>query len=228
MNGMILSKWTCCLSLALGTLPLFGQGKPARGPVELRVDNLRTPLGIDDPAPRFSWQLRDSTQGARQTAYEVDVSASADALAEGKSDVWTSGRVDGAQSINVSYHGPALAPGKRYFWRVKLWDAAGHPYPAGETSWWETGLLLQDAWNAAWIGYETPEEAAVRHAKAQWIASPEFKDLAAEKTAEQHFAYRGAALLSKTVRNATLYAACQDTVSAWVNGVQVLLADPLP
>ena len=140
----------------------------------------------------------------------------------------TSGRIDGAQSINISYHGPALAPGKRYFWRVKVWGAAGNPYPAHETSWWETGLLIQEAWNAPWIGYETPEENAVRHAKAQWIVSPEFKDLAAEKSPEQHFAFRGMATLSKPVRNATLYATCQDTVSAWVNGVQVLLADPLP
>jgi hypothetical protein len=41
------------------------------GPVELRVDDLKTPLGIDDPAPRFSWQLDDPAPGARQTAYEV-------------------------------------------------------------------------------------------------------------------------------------------------------------
>ena len=130
--------------------------------------------------------------------------------------------------MNVSYHGPALTAGKRYYWRVKVWDASGKLYPQSETSWWETGLLIQDAWNAPWIGYETPEEAAVRHAKAQWVVSPEFKELAAEKGAEQHFAYRGMAALDKPVRSATLYATCQDTVSAWVNGIQVLLADPLP
>src|SRR5580692_12750378 len=31
----------------------------AAGPVELRVDNLKTPLGIDDARPSFSWQLED-------------------------------------------------------------------------------------------------------------------------------------------------------------------------
>jgi alpha-L-rhamnosidase len=214
--------------LGLVWLPLLSQVQPARGPVELRVDNLRTPLGIDDPAPRFSWQLSDSRQGARQTAYQVDVASSADELAERKADVWSSGRIDGSQSMNVSYRGPALASGKRYFWRVKVWDAAGNPYPDHETSWWETGLLIQDAWNAPWVGFETTEEAAVRQAKAQWIVSPEFKQLAAEKAPEQHFAYRGVATVNKPVREATLYATCQDTVSAWVNGVQVLLADPLP
>src|SRR6266700_91941 len=228
MNGKIIRNFAWGVALAFAQLASFTQAPPTRGPVELRVDNLRTPLGIDDPAPRFSWQLRDSAQGARQTAYQVDVASSAAGLTKDKADVWTSGRIDGAQSMNVSYHGPALAAGKRYYWRVKVWDAAGKLYPPSETAWWETGLLIQDAWNAPWIGYETPEEAAVRRAKAQWIASPEFKELAADKGPEQHFAYRGMAKLDKPVRSATLYATCQDTVSAWVNGVQVLLADPLP
>jgi alpha-L-rhamnosidase len=203
-------------------------GQAARGPVELRVDNLKTPLGIDDPAPRFSWQLRDSARDARQAAYEVMVSSTSVALAQGKADVWTSGRVDSSQSMNVAYKGPAQAAGKRYYWRVKVWNADGKLYPQSEISWWETGLLDHDPWHAEWIGYETQEEAAVRHAPAQWIASPQFKELTAEKAPEQHFAYRGKATLDKPVRNATLYATCQDTVSAWVNGTQVLLADPLP
>jgi alpha-L-rhamnosidase len=204
------------------------QGQPARGPVELRVDNLKTPLGIDDPALRFSWQLRDSARGALQTAYEVMVASTTAALRQGKADVWTSGRVDSSQSMNVAYKGPAQVPGKRYYWRVKVWDPTGKLYPESEISWWETGLLDHDPWHAEWIGYETQEEAAVRHAPAQWIASPEFKELAAEKAPEQHFAYRATATLDKPVRDATLFATCEDTVSAWVNGTQVLLADPLP
>ena len=53
--------------LVLGAiaLPLAGlEAQACAGPVELRVDNLKTPLGIDDPAPRFSWQLHDP-RGAR-------------------------------------------------------------------------------------------------------------------------------------------------------------------
>jgi alpha-L-rhamnosidase len=172
-------------SLVLGTttMPLFGAAPPTRGPVELRVDNLPTPLGIDDPAPHFSWQLRDPAQGARQTAYQVDVASTAAALNQGKADVWTSGRENGAQSLNVSYHGPTLKPGKRYYWRVKVWDAAGKAYPQSETSWWETGLLIQDAWNAPWIGYETPEEAA---REGTVDRDPRVQNLVVEKGPEQH------------------------------------------
>jgi alpha-L-rhamnosidase len=226
MNRKHAALWSLVFGMA--TLPLVGAAPPARGPAELRVDNLRTPLGIDDPAPRFSWQLKDPAQGARQTAYQVDVASTSAALNQPKADVWSSGRESGAQSLNVTYKGPALKASKRYYWRVRLWDASGNEYPASQTSWWETGLMTQEAWNAPWIGFETPEEAAVRGAKAQWITSPEYKELAAEKGAEQHFAFRGMATLDKPVRSATLYATCQDTISAWVNGIQVLLADPLP
>ena len=64
-------------------------------------------------------------------------------------------------------------PSTRYFWRVKVWDAAGKPYPESATSWWETGLLKQEDWRGQWIGFETPEEDAVRHAPAAWITSPD-------------------------------------------------------
>ncbi len=216
------------LVLTAATLGLRAQTPEAKGPVALEVDNLAMPLGIDDPTPAFSWQLHDTAHGARQTAYEVVVASTSAAAGEGKGDIWDSGRIASAQSMNVRYQGPALTPSTRYFWRVKMWDAAGKPYADSEVGWWETGLLNRDGWSAAWIGYETPEESAVRHAHAEWIANPDFKAVAAEKAPEQHFAYRDILTLAKPVRSATLYATCEDTVSAWVNGSEALKADPLP
>jgi alpha-L-rhamnosidase len=198
------------------------------GPVDLRVDNLPAPLGIDDSVPRFSWKLLDPSRGARQTAYEVQVASSADQLRQNKADVWDSGRTEGGQSLNIRFSGGPLSASKRYFWRVKVWGEAGKAYPESEISWWETGLMSQDAWRSAWIGYETAEEDAVRHAPAKWITSPDAKTLAAEKVNERHFAYRTKVTLAKPVRHVSLYTTGQDTVSAWVNGAKVLSADPLP
>ncbi len=198
------------------------------GPVELQVDNLKNPLGIDDGKPRFSWQLNDAAQGARQTAYEVQVASSEGLLQQDKADVWDSGRVESSQSLNVAYAGPVVAASTRYFWRVKVWGAPGTAYPESEISWWETGLLKEDGWHASWIGYETAEEAAVRQAPAGWIASPDVKELAVEKGKEQRFAFRATVTLDKPVRQAALFATGQDTVSAWVNGAQVLEAQALP
>ena len=228
MEKLSLRGRVFCAALSLAALPSLGLAVSASGPVELRVDTLQTPLGIDDPAPSFSWQLRDPAIGARQSAYEVQVATTAAGLTEGKIDLWDSGRVSSSQSLNIRYQGPPLEPSKRYFWRVLIWDTAGKPYPESETSWWETGLMTQGAWHAAWIGYETKEEAAVRNAKAAWVSSADAQTLASEKLPEQHFSYRATTTIDGAVRTATLYATCEDTVSAWVNGTEVLKANPLP
>jgi alpha-L-rhamnosidase len=200
----------------------------ATGPAALQVDNLKTPLGIDDPSPKFSWQLHDGANGAKQSAYQLQVATSVELLQAGKPDVWDSGRVTSNQSLNIPYAGPALQPSTRYYWRVALWDAESKPYPATTPSWWETGLMNQDAWKADWIGYETPEEATVRHAPAEWIANPDAKTPAVGNGPEQRFDYRTNITLAKPVRFAALFATGQDTVSAWINGAQVLTEDPLP
>ena len=221
--------WTWALVLSATAGPAVAQqAVTTTGPVELRVDNLKSPLGIDDPAPKFSWQLRDAETGAKQTAYEVQVASSPELLAQGKADVWDSGRVTSGQSLNVRCGGPALKPSTRSFWRVKLWGVNGKAYTASETAWYETGLMNQDAWKAQWIGYETPEEATVRHAPADWIANPDAKSPTIAKDAEQRFAYRTTITLPQAVKFAALYATGQDTVAAWVNGAQALTEDPLP
>jgi alpha-L-rhamnosidase len=198
------------------------------GPVGLRVDNLPNPLGIDDPAPKFSWQLHDPAHGAKQTAYEVEVASSAALLKADKPDIWTSGKADGAQSLNVRYSGRELKPSTRYFWRVTVWGADGKAYAPSAASWWETGLMSEAAWRGAWIGYETPEEATVRNATANWIASPDAATLAAVRGREQRFAYRTVVNLAKPVKSAALYATAQETAAAWVNGAQVIEEEPLP
>jgi alpha-L-rhamnosidase len=228
-------KCTCAIVsgflLAAAAHPLPAQPGAAAdesGPIELRVDNLPTPLGIDDPAPRFSWQLKDRALGALQTAYEVQIASSDEFLRQDKPDIWDSGRIKSGASLNIRYEGPALKPGTRYYWRVKLWGAAGSPYTPAASTWWETGLLTQDAWRADWIGYETPEEAAVRHAPAVWIANPDASALAAEKLPQQRIAYRQTITLTKPVKSAALFSTGQDTVSAWINGAQVLTAGAFP
>ncbi|HWE84302.1 MAG TPA: family 78 glycoside hydrolase catalytic domain [Terracidiphilus sp.] len=214
---------TMCLT-ALIPLPAIA----APGPAQLRVDNLTDPLGIDDPTPKLSWQLDDAARGAKQTAYQVDVFASPDGMSEVKLAYWSSGRVEGSQSLNVSYGGPALKASTRYYWRVTVWGADGKPYAASEPAWFETGLMNQEAWKGQWIGYETTEEAAVRHATAQWIASPDTAALAKEKAFPERFAYRTVIRVDKPVKAAALFATAQDTAAAWINGAQVMEASSYP
>jgi alpha-L-rhamnosidase len=217
----------------------YGQ---AAGPVHLQVDNLDDPLGIDDASPRFSWQLSDATQGARQSAYRVLVATRPELLTNGKADVWDSGKVTSGQSLNVKYAGAAVKPSTRYFWRVEVWGSQAHDgrgpvrgdpadeneYPASAMAWWETGLLNQSAWRGEWIGWETPEEAAVRKAPAKWIANPDVVPGTAKKNSEQIFAYRTSFHIERPVERALLSATGEDTVWAWVNGEQVMTAAAYP
>jgi alpha-L-rhamnosidase len=225
------------LAIAAASFTAAGQAKTAAAKlVELRVDDLNAPLGIDDPTPRFSWQLSDSARGAMQAAYEVEVFASSALAAANKPD-WSSGRVDSGQSLNVRYAGPVLEPSHRYTLRVKVWAshgaaAAGTTSVSAESN-WETGLLRQDAWHADWIGYETAEEAAVRHAQAAWVTSPDAGAADAAGAdggngAEKHLAFRQTLTLEKPVARAALFVTGEDTVSAWINGHQVLTAQAFP
>jgi alpha-L-rhamnosidase len=197
-----------------------------QSPIALRVNELATPLGIDDAQPRFSWQLRDNRQSALQSAYRLLVASKPELLVVGKADVWDSGHIDSGQSVAVRYAGPEIIPFTRYFWKVQVWDRDGKPTPESQTSWWESGLLKQP-WRAQWIGYETAEEHAVRTVGAKWITSPETEQ-ALPQGDEERIAYRGRVEIAKPVRHATLFVTAQDTASAWIDGKQVMARAPLP
>ncbi len=195
-------------------------------PTKLECESRITPLGMDAEKPVLSWQLQDSSAGAQQTAYEIQVASSNALLARGKPDIWDSQRVESGNSIGVLYKGLTLTPSKRYFWRVLVWGRDGKPYPPSDVSWWETGLLHQENWMAKWIGYEEPEQKHVRESGAQWITNsdtPAPKD--AHKTAHDFRLHFEAV---KPVRRATLYVTGQHSASAWINGRQMLAAAPLP
>ncbi len=76
-------------------------------PVHLRCEYLKNPLGINKAAPHLSWQSDSGERNWKQAAYEILVASSADRLRTGKADVWDSGKVDSAESVGISYGGPA-------------------------------------------------------------------------------------------------------------------------
>ena len=122
-----------------------------------QADRTSEPLGLDDPHPSLSWQLRSSETGVRQTAYRVLVASSPSRLQPGAQDVWDSGKVTSAESVGVAYDGPALVSSRRYYWTVQVWDGADRASDWSEPSWFETGLLQAGDWGGAqWI---TPDAA---------------------------------------------------------------------
>src|SRR6266436_7725396 len=70
-------------ALCVFAAPTFAQtGKPDK----LQCESLTTPLGMDVERPRLSWQLRDSRDGARQTAYQIEIASTPSILTSGKPD----------------------------------------------------------------------------------------------------------------------------------------------
>jgi alpha-L-rhamnosidase len=142
--------------LAMGLLaggPVTAEPAPSTLTVHgLQTDYATDPLGIDDTTPTLSWQLTSPTNGARQSAYQVLVASSPDRLTPGAADVWDSGRVQSAESVGVSYAGPALQSRQHSYWAVRVWDGAGQVSGWSAPAWWEMALLNAADWQGAqWI-----------------------------------------------------------------------------
>ncbi len=92
------------------------------GPTELSVAYPRQAAGIRprDARPMFAWVVPHSS--AVQDAYQLLVAASREQIENNVGDVWDSKRVPAITATGVPYGGPALKPGRPYFWRVRIWD----------------------------------------------------------------------------------------------------------
>src|ERR1051326_3872270 len=126
-------------------------------PIRLRCEYLENPLGIDAAPPHLSWQSDNTVRNWRQAAFQIVVASSADNLRANKADVWDSGRTDSSESVGIVYRGPALESRKRYYWKVRVWDAAGQSSESAP-AWWEMGLLHPSDWKAKWIRWNNSED----------------------------------------------------------------------
>ncbi|MBS1745174.1 MAG: family 78 glycoside hydrolase catalytic domain [Bacteroidetes bacterium] len=127
---------------------------------ELVVTNLQcqyqdSPSGVEDASPGLSWQLNSSRRNVMQSAYRVLVSDNEGLLQQNTGNIWDSKKVNSDQSIQVTFVGKNLLPGKLYYWKVMVWDNYGIASKWSNTSSWQMGLLHHEDWKGAqWIAYE--------------------------------------------------------------------------
>jgi alpha-L-rhamnosidase len=116
---------------------------------DLTVEHSKNPVGIDVLQPRLSWKIYGTGNSILETAYSIRVAV--DQKFSSSKIIWQSGKVLSEESILLTYTGPALKSGQRYFWQVMVWDNKGRVSKWSETSFWEMGLLSASDWKAKWI-----------------------------------------------------------------------------
>ncbi len=136
--------------LLLGLFPVTASAQKCR-PVALTVENLINPIGIDATAPRFKWQLKDSRDGALQTAFQIRVGTDSSDVAHGKGGFWDTGIQKGDQMQAVFGGKSPLTPLTRYFWTVQVWDHTGKKSKLSGVASFETGMMDKNNWTGNWI-----------------------------------------------------------------------------
>ena len=117
----------------------------------LSCEYLVDPIGIDAVPPRVSWQIVSDARGERQTAYQILVARSAEALAKNAGDLWDTGKVASDRSVHLEYAGAALSSRQRCHWKVRVWDKDGQASAWSAPAFFEMGLLVNDDWQAKWV-----------------------------------------------------------------------------
>ena len=115
--------------------------------VRLRCDHLVNPLGMDNTAPRLSWNIEIKERNWTQSAYQVLVAS--DSLF--KNNLWNSGKVVSSQMLNILYKGAPLKSFMNCWWKVRVWDKRGTPSAWSKPVYWKMGVLKNEDWKAQWI-----------------------------------------------------------------------------
>lgn len=152
--------WICLTAMGLITAlsaqcaaePAPAPGKNALSVSRLRCEYLENPLGIDVCEPRLGWIVMSQDRGQKQSAYQILVASSREALGADTGDLWDTGKVPSDATAQIPYQGKALQARMNCFWKVRSWDRGGKASPWSEIGHWSMGLLAAPDWEAKWIG----------------------------------------------------------------------------
>lgn len=172
-------------------------------PDRLRCEYRNNPQGIDAPAPRLGWIVASGENGQKQTAYRVLVATSAVLLDAREGDCWDTGKVLSDQTCQIAYGGKPLQSGRRYYWKVQVWDRDGKPSSWSRTAHWDMGLLDKSDWRAQWISFKDTADFSATQKKME-LPPARF--------------YRKPFKVAGPVRRATVYASALGIYDFRVNG----------
>ena len=133
-------------------LVLTAHAAAALVPVDLQC-NGQTGVPAVGAAPQLSWRVESEARNQAQSAWQIRVASNAALLAEGKGDLWDSGKTTAGRSPFVSYAGSALTAGQRCHWQVRCWNTGDEqPSAWSQPAVWEVAPSAAADWHGArWI-----------------------------------------------------------------------------
>jgi alpha-L-rhamnosidase len=143
---------------------------PALAPAALSVANLRcdyavNPPGVDSTNPRLFWTVESKERGQKQTACQILVASSPARLKQGQGDLWDSGKMASAETIQIPYAGRPLQSWQQVFWKVRAWDANGKVSAWSRPATWTMGVVRPE-------DPSPPRGSDAAGWQARWISSP--------------------------------------------------------
>lgn len=138
------------LILFIPFLIACNQTNPECSADNLKCEYMVNPLGVDNPVPRFTWNISDLRNGAEQTAYQVFIDTDSVEVLEGNGSIWNTGKVVSDKNL-IDYNGKKLIPFSRYYWIVKVWDKNGKESVKSPVAFFETGMIDKTNWQGTWI-----------------------------------------------------------------------------
>lgn len=177
-------------------------------PKNLTCEYLTNPLGLTGLRPRLSWLVVSKQRGQAQSAYQILVADSQEALDADRGTLWDSGQVMSDRTTHIPYAGVPLKSGQRCYWKVRVWDRQGNPSPYSEIAFWQMGLLNPDEWQAKWIGLNPEPEPELGMDPVVYL--------------------RRSFTVDRAIKSATLYATAKGVYIPRLNGARVGDAELAP
>jgi alpha-L-rhamnosidase len=146
----------------------------------LRCEYFVTPLGVDKPQPKLSWEMESTGANFIQSAYRIIVASDKSNIDSHIGDMWDSRKVGSNVQHAVLYKGCKLASKSRYWWKVKVWDHHGNESPWSEETYFETGMIHSEDWQCRYFNCEYPNSpTAVYYERREFVTKENARIIAA-------------------------------------------------
>ena len=207
------------LAVVMVTAKLLAASIPA--PIHLQCDWRSDPEAINSTRPFLSWVLPWKSRGQEQIAYQILIADSRALLAPNKADVLDTGKGFTLRSINVQYvpyDVPPPTSGKRYFWKVRVWNQAGEISAWSKVNQWREGLLSPGDWRGAkWIGIPRPRQGLALR-RSLWIWYPEGSPAQAAPVGSRYFRRIIILPTGRRLVSVTCTMTADNAFTMWING----------